>query len=162
MRTKRIGKWLLEPELRMHLNNAEDLSWLLEDGSITQKISGMAIFQLEIIRDQLGLASMNEYWALGLFPQPVRVREVILSGNNQPMVYAKSIIPFSTSSKGYPELEKIGSKPLGDLIFTSDLFIKESRMFAPFIKHGDPSKVWGRKTNYSVQGYPFSIMEVFL
>ena len=59
MRTKRIGKWLLEPELRMHLNNAEDLSWLLEDGSITQKISGMAIFQLEIIRDQLGLASMN-------------------------------------------------------------------------------------------------------
>ena len=78
MRTKRIGKWLLEPELRMHLNNAEDLSWLLEDGSITQKISGMAIFQLEIIRDQLGLASMNEYWALGLFPQPVRVREVIL------------------------------------------------------------------------------------
>jgi|TARA_B110000503_G_scaffold135514_1_gene216269 chorismate lyase len=162
MRTKRIGKWLFEPELHMYLNDEETLSWLLEDGSITQKISDMAIFKLEIIRDRLGLASIGEYWALRLCPQPVRVREVILSGNNQPMVYAKSIIPRSTSNKGYPALGKIGSKPLGDLIFTSNLFIKESRMFASFVKHGYPSKIWGRRTNYSVQGYPFSIMEVFL
>ena len=162
MRTKRIGKWLLETELHMHLNDEETLSWLLENSSITQRISAMAIFKLEIIRDQLGLTSMDQYLALGLFPQPVRVREVILSGDNRPMVHAKSIIPFLTSYRGYPELGKIGSKPLGDLIFTSNLFVKQSRVFAPFLQHGHASKIWGRRTNYSVQGYPFSIMEVFL
>ena len=39
MHAKRISKWLSESELKIHLNDQSILQWLLEDGSITQKIS---------------------------------------------------------------------------------------------------------------------------
>ena len=48
----------------------------------------------------------------------------MLFGNSSPLVYARSIIPNLTSSKGYPGLGSIGTKPLGDLLFQSKLFVK--------------------------------------
>ena len=78
-----------------------------------------------------------------------------------PLVYARSIIPNLTSSKGYPGLGTIGSKPLGDLLFQSELFIKTRREFAQF-ETSFEDVIWGRRTHYLVQGYPLSVMEVFL
>jgi len=78
-----------------------------------------------------------------------------------PVVYARSIIPTQTSSKGYPGLGSIGSKPLGDLLFQSQLFIKTHREFAQS-QSPDKKVVWGRRTHYLVRGYPLSVMEVFL
>ena len=93
--------------------------------------------------------------------EEVRIREVILFGDAKPIVYARSIIPPMTSTLGYPGLGTIGSKPLGDLLFQSDAFSKTSITFAKFHSNkGDV--VWGRRANYSVNNYPFSVMEVFL
>jgi chorismate-pyruvate lyase len=78
-----------------------------------------------------------------------------------PLVYARSIIPNLTASKGYPRLGSIGSKPLGDLLFQSDLFIKTHREFAQF-RAASEDLIWGRRTLYLVKGYPLSVMEVFL
>ena len=94
-------------------------------------------------------------------PEEVRIREVLLYGNLLPMVYARSIIPNLTSSKGYPGLGSIGTKPLGDLIFQSKLFVKTNREFAEFTM-ADKSIVWGRRTHYLVRDCPLSVMEVFL
>jgi chorismate-pyruvate lyase len=89
------------------------------------------------------------------------VREVRLFKDNKAVVFAKSVIPFLTSRYGYPELGAIGGKPLGELIFQSELFIKQSCKFAKFT-FNKKEFVWGRRINYLVNGYPFSIMEVFL
>jgi chorismate--pyruvate lyase len=107
------------------------------------------------------MAEDEEYSALDIALEEVRIREVILYGDLEPLVYARSIIPNLTASKGYPGLGTIGSKPLGDLLFQSDLFIKMHREFAQF---QTPSKevIWGRRTHYLVRGYPLSVMEVFL
>ena len=85
----------------------------------------------------------------------------MLYGNSVPIVFARSIIPKLVSTKGYPGLGSIGSKPLGDLIFESDLFVKTHREFAEF-RNADSKKIWGRRTQFQVKGYPLSIMEVFL
>ena len=161
MRVKRMSKWLSESELKTYLNSESILQWLLEDGSITQKIAADGAFRLEVIKDGLGLASLEDYQAIDVFPQPIRIREVRLFRDDQAVVYAKSIIPFRTSRFGYPDLGAIGSKPLGELIFQSDLFIKQNCKFAKF-SFEDKETVWGRRSNYLVNGYPFSIMEVFL
>ena len=55
----------------------------------------------------------------------------------------------------------IGSKPLGDLIFQSKLFVKTNREFAEFTM-ADNSNVWGRRTHYLVRDCPLTVMEVFL
>ena len=161
MQPKRINKWLNQSDLLSQIDNKEILSWLNEEGSISKRISSKTNFKLEILQDDIGNAQEEEYKALNIIPEEVRIREVILYGNSVALVFARSIIPKLASTKGYPGLGSIGSKPLGDLIFESDLFIKTSREFAEFQNDGNEI-IWGRRTQYEVKGYPLSIMEVFL
>ena len=161
MQAKRINNWLSDSQLKTHLKKQNILEWLNEEGSITAKISSDSKFKLEILSDDLGIAEDEEYLALDITSEEVRIREVVLYGDLVPLVYARSIIPNLTSLKGYPGLGTIGSKPLGDLLFQSELFIKTRREFAQF---ETPSEevIWGRRTHYLVRGYPLSVMEVFL
>ena len=161
MQVKRIDKWLNAKELSDGLTKKNILDWLEEEGSITARISSHAEFKLEILNDDIGVAEDEEYIALEIPSEEVRIREVVLYGDLVPLVYARSIIPELTSSKGYPGLGAIGSKPLGDLLFQSELFIKTRREFAQF-QTSSKEVVWGRRTNYLVRGYPLSVMEVFL
>ena len=161
MQAKRINNWLSDSQLKTHLKKQNILEWLNEEGSITAKISSDSKFKLEILSDDLGIAEDEEYLALDITSEEVRIREVVLYGDLVPLVYARSIIPNLTSSKGYPGLGTIGSKPLGDLLFQSKLFIKTRREFAQF-ETSSGEVVWGRRTHYLVQGYPLSVMEVFL
>ena len=161
MQAKRINNWLNNTQLKSCLKKQNILEWLNEEGSITAKISSDSKFKLKILSDDIGNAEDEEYLALNIPSQKVRIREVILYGDWVPLVYARSIIPNQTSSKGYPGLGSIGSKPLGDLLFQSELFIKIHREFAQF-QTPDKEVVWGRRTHYLVRGYPLSVMEVFL
>ena len=161
MQAKRINNWLSDSQLKTHLKKQNILEWLNEEGSITAKISSESKFKLEILSDDLGIAEDEEYLALDIASEEVRIREVVLYGDLVPLVYARSIIPNLTSSKGYPGLGTIGSKPLGDLLFQSELFIKTRREFAQF-ETSSKEVIWGRRTHYLVQGYPLSVMEVFL
>ena len=161
MQVKRIDKWLNAKELSDGLTKKNILDWLEEEGSITARISSHAEFKLEILNDDIGVAEDEEYTALEIPPEEVRIREVVLYGDLVPLVYARSIIPELTASKGYPGLGTIGSKPLGDLLFQSELFIKIRREFAQF-QTSYKEVVWGRRTHYLVRGYPLSVMEVFL
>ena len=161
MQAKRINNWLNNAQLKSCLKKQNILEWLNEEGSITAKISSDSKFKLKILSDDIGNAEDEEYLALNIPSQKVRIREVILYGDSEPLVYARSIIPNQTSSKGYPGLGSIGSKPLGDLLFQSELFIKIHREFAQF-QTPDKEVVWGRRTHYLVRGYPLSVMEVFL
>ena len=161
MQAKRINNWLSDSQLKTHLKKQNILEWLNEEGSITTKISSDSNFKLEILSDDHGIAEDEEYLALDIASEEVRIREVVLYGDLVPLVYARSIIPNLTSSKGYPGLGTIGSKPLGDLLFQSKLFIKTRREFAQF-ETSSGEVIWGRRTHYLVQGYPLSVMEVFL
>ena len=161
MQLTRNNKWLNAKELKHCLRDQKILDWLHEENSITKKISSNAEFKLEILHDDIGSAEEDEYAALKMSPEEVRIREVLLYGNLLPLVFARSIIPNLTSSKGYPGLGSIGSKPLGDLLFQSKVFVKTKREFAEF-KMANNKIVWGRRTHYLVRSYPLSIMEVFL
>jgi chorismate--pyruvate lyase len=161
MQVKRIDKWLNGSELTNHLTKKNILDWLEEEGSITARISSRAEFKLEILNDDIGFAEDEEYIALEIPPEEVRIREVVLFGDLVPLVYARSIIPELTALKGYPGLGTIGSKPLGDLLFQSELFVKTRREFAQF-QSSSKEVFWGRRTHYLVRGYPLSVMEVFL
>tara|TARA_X000000368_G_scaffold394202_1_gene360539 strand:- start:335 stop:826 length:492 start_codon:yes stop_codon:yes gene_type:complete len=161
MQVKRIDKWLNGSELSNHLTKKNILDWLEEEGSITARISSRAEFKLEILNDDIGFAEDEEYIALEMPPEELRIREVVLYGDLVPLVYARSIIPELTASKGYPGLGTIGSKPLGDLLFQSELFVKTCRKFAQF-QSSSKEVFWGRRTHYLVRGYPLTVMEVFL
>ena len=120
----------------------------------------MKKFRLELIQDELSEVKEDEILFLTTDDESIRVREVILYGNDTPMVFARTIIPNTTINKGLKELGEIGNKPLGDILFEKNIFSKENIVFATF-KDGK-SIFWGRKIKYSVKNQPFSVMEVFL
>ena len=146
--------------IERELTNAEIKSWLLEQGPITKRIKSMKEFRLELIQDELSDVNEDEILFLNIHTKEIRVREVILYGNENPMVFARTIIPIATIEKGLKELGTLGNKPLGDILFEKDIFSKNDIVFATF--YDGKSLFWGRKIKYTVKDQPFSVMEVFL
>ena len=160
MKLEQISSWNTYEAIEHELTNAEIKSWLLEQGPITKRIKSIAEFRLELIQDELSDATDDEILFLKIDSEEIRIREVILYGNENPMVFARTIIPDTTIEKGLKELGKIGNKPLGDILFEKDIFSKEDIVFASF--KDKESLFWGRKIKYTVKDQPFSVMEVFL
>ena len=160
MKLEQISSWNSYEAIEHELTNAEIKSWLLEQGPITKRIKSIAEFRLELIQDELSDATDDEILFLKIDSEEIRIREVILYGNENPIVFARTIIPNTTIEKGLKELGKIGNKPLGDILFEKDIFSKEDIVFATF--KDEESLFWGRKIKYTVKDQPFSVMEVFL
>ena len=97
---------------------------------------------------------------LSIKSEEIKKREVILLCNDLPVVFAQTIIPTETIENGFSELGNLGTKPLGDILFEKDIFVRDKIVFAPFTN--DSNIYWGRKAKYSVKGYRFSVMEIFL
>ena len=99
MQVKRIDKWLNGSELSDHLTKKNILDWLEEEGSITARISSHAEFKLEILNDDIGVAEDEEYIALEMPPEEVRIREVVLYGDLVPSCLCKKHYPRTNSIK---------------------------------------------------------------
>jgi chorismate--pyruvate lyase len=160
MKLEQISSWNSYEAIEHELTNAEIKSWLLEQGPITKRIKSMKEFRLELIQDKLSDVNEDEILFLNIHTKEIRVREVILYGNENPMVFARTIIPIATIEKGLKELGTLGNKPLGDILFEKDIFSKNDIVFATF--YDGKSLFWGRKIKYTVKDQPFSVMEVFL
>ena len=146
--------------IKNKLNSSIIKSWLLEDGPITKRIKSSYEFKLELIQDEVTEVIDADKKFLNTNSNEIRDREVILLGNDRPLVYAQTLIPDTTIDKGLAELGKIGNKPLGDILFEKNIFIKKDIVYAQFIF--DNNSYWGRKIKYTVKNQPFSVMEVFL
>src|SRR6056300_998048 len=92
--------------------------------------------------------------------EKIKKREVLLLCNDLPVVFAQTIIPIETIENGFNKLGNLGTKPLGDILFEKDIFLRELILYASF--KNESNIYWGRKAKYSVKGYKFSVMETFL
>ncbi len=171
MKLKQISKWVSCEVMDTQLKNQIIRSWLLEKGPITKRIKTNEKFELKLLRDGLGRANKSERSFLGYLNGDkdsikMNIREVILYGNQNPKVYARSIIPVETINEGLSKLGELGTKPLGDILFEKNIFKKKDTLYAKFKWFSslinEKSIFWGRKTKYNVKNKPFSVMEVFL
>ena len=160
MKLEQISSWDLYDNIKNKLNSSIIKSWLLEEGPITKRIKSSYEFKLKLIQDEITQVIDADKKFLNTNSNEIRVREVVLLGDEKPLVYAQTLIPNSTINKGLAELGKIGNKPLGDILFEKDIFTKKDIVYAQFIF--DNNSFWGRKIKYTVKNQPFSVMEVFL
>jgi chorismate--pyruvate lyase len=160
MKLEQLLPWDYFESIESQIKNDEIKSWLQEVGPITKRIKSNKEFKLELIQDELDIVKASEREFLKTNSNDIRVREVILYANQDPFVFARTIIPTSTIQKGLSDLGKIGNKPLGDILFEKEIFSKEIVLCSSFKRK---NKIfWGRISKYTVKGYPFSVMEVFL
>ena len=160
MQLKQISEWVNKDDMEVMLSDEEIKSWLLEKGPITKRIKLNHIFELNLIRDEVDQINQDDKVFLDNIEGDIKVREVILLGNGNPLVYAKSHIPIFTINDGLKKLGQLGSKPLGDILFEKNIFNKIEVVYSTF--SDEISIFWGRKTKYLVKSLPFSVMEIFL
>ncbi|MFM6961379.1 MAG: chorismate--pyruvate lyase family protein [Polynucleobacter victoriensis] len=133
--------------------------WLSDAGSLTQLIANktQSPVSVEVLSDRNQNLLNDE--AL-LFNQPLnhcRIREVYLCVNDLPVVFARSILPTSSSTGINRDVLQLGSKPLGEVLFKKGKAPILLRQITELSGLG-----WGRRSLYQLRGHPILISEFFL
>lgn len=153
------------------------ISWLLDTGSLTQRLIAACQGHLEVqVLDQaLCRPMLSEAQALAV---PVHelawVRQVHLLCNNKPLVFARTVIPIRSLMGPRRRLIHLGSRPLGALLFADKSMRRgamqiarltpQHAMFPVAIRYlrKRPAAIWGRRSVFYLGGSPLLVSEVFL
>ena len=159
MKFNKLTSWISETK-SLEVRNKEILSWLNEGGSITSRIKSFSNFKLKLLKDGPGEVDIIEDDLIISNYEENNIREVILLSDEEPLIYAKSIIPLETIKLGLNILGNLKENPLGDILFSNPEIKKKYMLFARF--QSKEEIFYGRKGIYTVKGYPFSVCEIFL
>ena len=149
-------------------------NWLLNTGSLTERLQSQCrSFHLTLLGQRQAEVTLEEFQHV-CFPnqdlnsEEWQVREVILWGDNQPWVFARSIIPLKLCESDFVNLN---TKPLGQLIFNDKRFKRmpfevtnmcSSKDFLTRLHIPSEMDLWGRRSAFSFEGLKMSVSEVFL
>lgn len=102
------------------------------------------------------------------------VRQVCLLCGSQPLVYARTVIPFPTLRGPVKRLAHLGSRPLGEVLF-ADKSMRRAPMQVARLLAGHavyrlaleavscvPEELWGRRSLFYLGGKPLLVSEIFL
>ena len=159
MKFNKLTSWKSEIK-SLEVQNKEIISWLNEPGSITSRIKSFSNFRLKLLRDGPGEVNAAEDDLIITNYKENNIREVILFSDEEPFIYAKSILPLETIRLGLDALGNLKENPLGDILFSNPEIKKKYMLFAKF--ESNKRIFYGRKGIYTVKGYPFSVCEIFL
>jgi len=159
MKFNKLTSWISETK-SLEVRNKEILSWLNEPGSITSRIKSFSDFKLKLLKDGPGEVDIIEDDLIVSNYKKNNIREVILFSDEEPLIYAKSIIPLETIRLGLGILGNLKENPLGDILFSNPEIKKKYMLYAKF--QSNKEIFYGRKGIYTVKGYPFSVCEIFL
>ena len=159
MKFNKLTSWMSDTK-SLEVKNKEILSWLNEPGSITSRIKSSSNFRLKLLRDGPGQVDAAEDDLIITNYKENNIREVVLFSDEEPFIYAKSILPLETIRLGLGALGNLKENPLGDILFSNPEIKKKYMLFAKF--ESNKRIFYGRKGIYTVKDYPFSVCEIFL
>lgn len=147
--------------------------WLLDAGSLTQRLQQQSDFNVQVLRHANADLAPDELTHIAPWgSRTTQCREVLLRDSRTPVVFARSVIPRADAGLLY-ELQHIGGRPLGDILFTHPSVRSggfQIAQFAPYSQIGQLNQeltgiqatVWGRRRNFYVDDVPVLVAEVFL
>lgn len=181
--TQRFGNHIFEPvwrrrEMLMGSPIPDDITpWLLDKGSLTRRIllNCKNDFRVEVLSQKWQRPMLNEAMRLGVDAEHhAFIREVILYCGDSPWVYARSVLPHITLTGKRRQLGKLGTRPLGEILF-SDQNIQRDALEIANIKLGQrmfnqatqcldksPESIWARRSVFHWHKKPLLVNEVFL
>ncbi|MEE4661143.1 MAG: chorismate lyase [Halieaceae bacterium] len=154
-------------------NAAELPEWLLDEGSLTERLlwASEGNFRVERLSQSWRRPLLSEALLLGLAPgQWALVREVVLRCFDEPWVYARSVIPADTLSGRLRRLRRLQNESLGALLFKHPKLAREafevallpagSSYLHPEFRQTRPC--WARRSCFSLYNHRLLVSEVFL
>ena len=129
--------------------------WILDDQSLTSKLRNKYTdFNVNVVSQNENTPYDCELKILGAIKNQVFiVREVELIGSQKPVVFARSLIPKTEDTKS---ILKIGSKPLGEILF-NDPLIKRGHL-----EVGNFNTTWARRSTFTIGTTKLLVSEIFL
>jgi chorismate lyase len=169
-----------EPRWRDHIKGSQHQfdeitqSWIYEADSLTKRLRDCyGDIRVQVLQQGWFRPYFSECRELRL--QPFRrhlTREVMLHHRGKPLLMARTIIPTVTLKAAHRNLAHLGSRPLGEVIFSYPDLERTSMGLAqiPPEKWRDEIRqltsidqpVWGRRTHYAIAHRPLLISEFFL
>ncbi len=155
--------------------------WLIDNGSLTarlqQRFSQFAVEPVivkygKLIQDEAVLLRQPSY-------QIALIREVLLMGENQPVVFAHSVLPRASLRGAWHRLGRLGNKPLGATLFANPkvkrtalsykkltpnhaLYQHATRHLMQKSEESLPRYLWARRSIFSLSCANIMVTEVFL
>lgn len=165
----RIPDWHPAPS---HPERPSDalLDWLCDEGSLTRRLiaCGQDDFRVQVLHEQQHPARADEAAALGLSAgHPLWVREVLLHTAGAPRVFARTVADLQAFSAMGVHLENLGSRSLGELLFSDPRIHREpieiSRYPAAWLPEAQRAEqCWARRSRFSSERLQLLVCEVFL
>ncbi len=162
-------KWIYSHSIRQNLPS--DLnSWLNESESLTQRLRNQfENIRVQVLFEKQETPFLTEWRTLNL-PEKryCLVREVVLLSNKMPLILARTVIPAKTLKITQGNLARLGSRPLGEILFSTPSLERESCgivKIEPMLWTTDfdiIAPLWGRRTQYSICKQPMLVSEFFL
>jgi chorismate--pyruvate lyase len=169
-------RWLNKPVWAYKLQ-----LWLIDNGSLTARlqqhfskfaVEPIAVKYAKPIQDETVLLYQPSY-------KIALIREVLLMGNNQPVVFAHSVLPRASLRGGWNGLGRLGNRPLGATLFANPKVKRTSLSFKKLTSNhvlyqyatrhlmqkpaaNNPSYLWARRSIFSLNCANIMVTEVFL
>jgi len=169
--------WYFAHELRQGFLPTELAGWLLDPGSLTARLLQRCpgSFHVQVLSEVWCSPQHNEIRRLGMHERQMSfIREVYLCCGDQPLVFARTVIPRKTLSGKQKHLAGLGSKPLGAVLFTdphmhrdeievAHLESREQLFHKAVAALADkPATIWGRRSVFYLDNKPLLVNEIFL
>jgi len=150
-------------------------SWVYEKNSLTRRLRktyGQS-FAVEILFHRWKPAFLSECDLLNLPHQQFNlVREVLLHADGKPLILARTILPEHTIKIAKRNLSHLGTRPLGEVIFSYPKLerLELNTANIPYNlwtqdltnKVNVEQQVWGRRTVYAIQKQKMLVSEFFM
>jgi chorismate--pyruvate lyase len=155
---------------------AELAPWLRDHGSLTQRIQQRCNrFAVRNVHSGLARIAPDESALLGIAAQQLAyAREVYLYADDQPVVFAHSVVAQQHLYGAWAAVCGLGNKPLGAMLFAhplverKPLHYKALRDTHPLYQHAaselsdPPQRLWARRSLFLLHDAPLLVTEVFL
>jgi len=147
-------------------------AWLFDVSSLTARIIDLCgkNFSVRVLSQNWQAMTAEEASAMSLrHVHAALVREVLLCCGEEPLVYARTVIPVTTLQGAQRRYANMGNRPLGAMLFADRTMLREAvqvgRLPAQheagkYAESGEP--VWGRRSVFRVAGKPILVSEYFL
>lgn len=164
---------VLDPALRWRREALVDLPrgiapWLRDRASLTKRLQRRGRFRVRPVRQAIEVPTPLEARLLGLRNrQAALVREVLLHLDNEPVVYARSVLPLGSLRGPNKRLGRMANRSLGAELFRHPAAKRDAVWVARVPASALPADAgdedaWGRQSLFRKRGRPLLVAEVFL